>query len=156
VNATANPAKLDGLLIDVRWLMRELLEEGRVSQEDFNVISTTPREKKELNWHPIQVLAKYRLTDQTNTHQLLDVDFLTHWLGEKAGIPVCHIDPLKVHVDQVTNVMSYAFAERHGIVNEGVGNTHDVLLSFVADSASRCLDRDLEETVSVHVSEHIV
>jgi len=116
VNATANPAKLDGLLIDVRWLMRELLEEGRVSQEDFNVISTTPREKKELNWHPIQVLAKYRLTDQTNTHQLLDVDFLTHWLGEKAGIPVCHIDPLKVHVDQVTNVMSYAFAERHGIV----------------------------------------
>ena len=116
MNAPANPAKLDGLLIDVRWLMRELLEEGRVSQEDFNVISTTPREKKELNWHPIQVLAKYRLTDQTNTHQLLDVDFLTHWLGEKAGIPVCHIDPLKVHVDQVTNVMSYAFAERHGIV----------------------------------------
>ncbi len=116
MNATANPAKLDGLLIDVRWLMRELLEEGRVSQEDFNVISTTPREKKELNWHPIQVLAKYRLTDKTNTNQLLDVDFLTHWLGEKAGIPVCHIDPLKVHVDQVTNVMSYAFAERHGIV----------------------------------------
>jgi len=116
VNATAHPAKLDGLLIDVRWLMRELLEEGRVSQEDFNVISTTPREKKELYWHPIQVLAKYRLTDRTNTHQLLDVDFLTHWLGEKAGMPVCHIDPLKVHVDQVTNVMSYAFAERHGIV----------------------------------------
>jgi len=116
VNATANPAKLDGLLIDVRWLMRELLEEGRVSQEDFNVISTTPREKKELNWHPIQVLAKYRLTDRTNTNQLLDVDFLTHWLGEKAGIPVWNIDPLKVHVDQVTNVMSYAFAERHGIV----------------------------------------
>ena len=116
MNVTARPAKLDGLLIDVRWLMRELLEEGRVSQEDFNVISTTPREKKELNWHPIQVLAKYRLTDRTNTHQLLDVDFLTRWLGEKAGMPVCHIDPLKVHVDQVTNVMSYAFAERHGIV----------------------------------------
>ncbi|MED5388932.1 MAG: GspE/PulE family protein [Pseudomonadota bacterium] len=96
--------------------MRELLEEGRVSQEDFNVISTTPREKKELNWHPIQVLAKYRLTDRTNTHQLLDVDFLTDWLGEKAGMPVYHIDPLKVHVDQVTHVMSYAFAERHGIV----------------------------------------
>ena len=116
MNATANPSKLDGLLIDVRWLMRELLEEGRVSQEDFNVISTTPREKKELNWHPIQVLAKYRLTDRSNTHQLLDVEFLTRWLGEKADIRVCHIDPLKVHVDQVTNVMSYAFAERHGIV----------------------------------------
>ncbi|WP_081939760.1 GspE/PulE family protein [Alcanivorax nanhaiticus] len=96
--------------------MRELLDEGRVSQEDFNVISTTPREKKELNWHPIQVLAKYRLTDRTNTHQMLDVDFLTDWLGERAGMRVYNIDPLKVQVDQVTNVMSYAFAERHGIV----------------------------------------
>ncbi|MEE2868976.1 MAG: GspE/PulE family protein [Pseudomonadota bacterium] len=96
--------------------MRELLDEGRVSQEDFNVISTTPREKKELNWHPIQVLAKYRLTDRSDTHQLLDVDFLTDWLGERASMKVYHIDPLKVHVDQVTNVMSYAFAERHGIV----------------------------------------
>ncbi|MCG8438718.1 MAG: type II/IV secretion system protein, partial [Pseudomonadales bacterium] len=116
MNATAKPAVPDGLLIDVRWLMRELLDEGRVSQEDFNVISTTPREKKELNWHPIQVLAKYRLTDRSDTHQLLDVDFLTDWLGERASMKVYHIDPLKVHVDQVTNVMSYAFAERHGIV----------------------------------------
>ncbi len=116
VSAPADPAKLEGLLIDVRWLMRELLDEGRVSQEDFNVISTTPREKKELNWHAIQVLAKYRLTDRTDTHQLLDVDFLTQWLSAKCGLPVYNIDPLKVHVDQVTNVMSYAFAERHGIV----------------------------------------
>ncbi|MZR62640.1 GspE/PulE family protein [Alcanivorax sp. DP30] len=96
--------------------MRELLEEGRVSQEDFNVISTTPREKKELNWHPIQMLAKYRLTDRSDTHQILDVDFLTEWLGKRADMRVYHIDPLKVQVDQVTNVMSYAFAERHGIV----------------------------------------
>ena len=34
-----------GVTIDVRWIMRELLEEGRVTQEDYNVISTTPREK---------------------------------------------------------------------------------------------------------------
>ena len=116
MNATAKPAIPNGLQIDVRWLMRELLDEGRVSQEDFNVISTTPREKKELNWHPIQMLAKYRLTDRSDTNQILDVDFLTEWLGKRADMRVYHIDPLKVQVDQVTNVMSYAFAERHGIV----------------------------------------
>lgn len=116
MSATAIPAHLQGLHVDLRWLMRELLEEGRVTREDFNVISTTPRESRELNWHPIELLAKYRLTDRTNTHQLLDVAFLTDWLGEKAGLPVYHIDPLKVQVDQVTHVMSYAFAERHGIV----------------------------------------
>ena len=31
-------------------------------------------------------------------------------------MPVWHSDPLKGHVDQVTNGMSYAFAVRHGIV----------------------------------------
>ncbi|ASK36560.1 GspE/PulE family protein [Alloalcanivorax mobilis] len=110
------PRHLQGQDVDVRWVMRELLEEQRVSREDFNVIATTPRDKKELNWHPIEVVAKYRLEDRSEPQRLLDVEFLTRWLAEKGGLPLFHIDPLKVDVDAVTRVMSYAFAERHGIV----------------------------------------
>ena len=47
-------------------------------------------------------------------------------------------------------------SERHGIVNEAVGNTHEVLLKFVADAAARSLNREIESTVSVHVTEHAV
>ena len=47
-------------------------------------------------------------------------------------------------------------SERHGIVNEAVGNTHDVLIKFVADAAARTLDRAVEASVSVHVKEHVV
>lgn len=101
--------------MDVRWIMRELLEQGRVSREDFNVISTTPREKKELNWHPVEVVAKYRLADLTETGRVLDTDFLADWLAARSGLPMYHIDPLKVDVDAVTRVMSYAFAERHDL-----------------------------------------
>lgn len=107
---------MSGLEIDVRWIMRELLDEKRVSQEDFNVISTTPREKSELGWHAAQVVAKYRLADQTRGDKPIDMHFLTDWLAEKAGVPVFHLDPLKVKVDQITTVMSYAFAERHGLL----------------------------------------
>ncbi len=102
--------------VDVRWVMRELLDEGRVSREDYNIISTTPREKKEVNWHPIQVVAKYRLSDHSGSGRVLDTDFLTQWLADKAGLEVYDIDPLKVQVDQVTTVMSYAFSQRHGIL----------------------------------------
>lgn len=116
MNATATPRRPEGLEVDVRWVMRELLEEQRVSQEDFNVISTTPREKKELNWHPIEVVAKYRLADRSEANRVLDVDFLSTWMADRSGLPMYHIDPLKVDVDAVTGVMSYAFAERHGIV----------------------------------------
>ena len=115
----ASPGPHAGLEIDVRWVMRELLDEGRVSREDFNVISTTPREKKELGWHPLQVVAKHRLRDASvpdGKGALLDIDWLTRWLAEKASLPVYHIDPMKADVDQITTLMSYAFAERHGIL----------------------------------------
>jgi general secretion pathway protein E len=107
--------------VDVRWLMRELLDEGRVSQEDYNIISTTPRDKKELSWHPLEVVAKYQLADRTRDGRMLELDFLTAWLAEKAGVSLFHIDPLKIKVDQVTTVMSYAFADRHGILAVEVG-----------------------------------
>jgi general secretion pathway protein E len=107
--------------IDVRWVMRELLDEGRVAQEDYNIISTTPREKKELSWHPLQVVAKYQLGDRQRGDRIIDIDFLSEWLAGKSGLPQYHIDPLKVKVDQVTTVMSYAFAERHGILAVEVG-----------------------------------
>lgn len=44
-------------------------------------------------------------------------------------------------------------SERHGIVNEAIGNTHEVLLKFVADAATRSLNREIESTVTVHVEE---
>ncbi|MCK5875605.1 MAG: type II/IV secretion system protein [Alcanivoracaceae bacterium] len=101
--------------------MRELLDEGRVAQEDYNIISTTPREKKELSWHPLQVVAKYQLGDRQRGDRIIDIDFLSEWLAGKSGLPQYHIDPLKVKVDQITTVMSYAFAERHGILAVEVG-----------------------------------
>ncbi len=113
----SGPAQnMSGVTIDVRWIMRELLDERRVTQEDFNVISTTPREKSELGWHATQVVAKYRLKDAQRGDKPIDMSFLTDWLAQKAGLPVYHLDPLKVKVDQITTVMSYAFAERHGLL----------------------------------------
>lgn len=116
VSAAVPAAAMQGADIDVRWVMRELLEEKRVSREDFNVISTTPREKKELSWHPVQVVAKHQLRDPQRGDKLIDMTFLTEWIAGKVGLPVFHLDPLKVKVDQISTVMSYAFAERHGLL----------------------------------------
>lgn len=118
----SGPAQnMRGVVVDVRWIMRELLDEKRVTQEDFNVISTTPRDKNELGWHPAQVVAKYRLKDAQRGDKPIDMPFLTDWLAQKAELPVYHLDPLKVKVDQITTVMSYAFAERHGLLCVEVG-----------------------------------
>ncbi len=109
-------ATAPGTEVDVRWIMRELLDEQRVTQEQFNVISTTPREKTELSWHPLEVVAKYQLADRQRDGEVLTLDWLSQWLADKAGLPLFNLDPLNTKVDQVTTVMSYAFAERNGIL----------------------------------------
>jgi general secretion pathway protein E len=103
--------------IDLRWCLDELLKDGRISQRDANLVSTTPRGRDQLNWHPLQIIAKFDFVDAKGDGKaLLSVDALTAWLAEKAGQPVFHIDPLKIRAGDVTQVMSYKFADRHGIL----------------------------------------
>ncbi|MCG8535232.1 MAG: GspE/PulE family protein [Pseudomonadales bacterium] len=102
--------------IDVRWVLDGLLEDARITERDANFVAGQRREKNELNWNPLQVVAKYGLTDQQDEHRKLDLDKLTDWLAKRVGQVVYHIDPLKVDVASITSVMSYKFAERHEIL----------------------------------------
>lgn len=102
--------------IDVRWVLDGLLEDGRISERDANFVSGQRREKEELNWNPLQVVAKYSLTDQQDDHHKLHLDRLTDWLAKRVNQAVFHIDPLKVDVGAITSIMSFNFAERHEIL----------------------------------------
>ncbi|RZU38127.1 general secretion pathway protein E [Fluviicoccus keumensis] len=102
--------------IDTRWCLDELLKDGRISQRDANLVATTPRSRDKLHWHPLEMIAQFEFADPKRKDGKLDLDTLTAWLAEKAGQPLFHIDPLKINAAEVTDVMSYAFAERHGIL----------------------------------------
>ena len=43
----------------------------------------------------------------------MDLDMLTEWLAQKSGFPYLRIDPLKVDVGRVAEVMSINYAEKH-------------------------------------------
>ncbi len=45
---------------------------------------------------------------------VLDLDFLMDWVAFKAGLPFYHIDPLKVDVAKIGEIMSANYAERFG------------------------------------------
>jgi hypothetical protein len=47
---------------------------------------------------------------------LLDVETLTQWLAQRSGLEYMRIDPLKVDVGKVADVMSAAYAERHKVL----------------------------------------
>ena len=118
--SSAKPGKanfsMPSIRIDVRWVLDGLLEDARITERDLNFVTGQRREKTELNWNPLQFVAKFNLTDQHDEHQKLTLDKLTDWLSKRANQPVYHIDPLKVDVTATTSVMSFNFAERHEIL----------------------------------------
>jgi general secretion pathway protein E len=102
--------------VDLRWCLDELLKDGRLNQRDANLVSTTPRERDKLNWHPLQIIAHFAFTDESGKVPVLNLEVLIAWLAERAGQTVFHIDPLKIRAGEVTQAMSYKYADRHGIL----------------------------------------
>ncbi len=103
-------------LVDTRWVLDQLLADGALSQGDANIVSSTAREKHEATWHGLQMVAKHQFMHQQLAGQKLTLDWLSQWFAQKAGLPWFHLDPLKVNVAKIAEVMSYKFAERHHIL----------------------------------------
>ena len=104
--------------IDIHWVLDRLKKDGLLSERDVLFIAGRGREKEEVHWNPLQLVAKYELTDRRDGEgkKKLTLERLTEWLAKKAGQPFYHIDPMKVDVPAITRVMSYKFAERHQIL----------------------------------------
>ncbi|WP_286875964.1 GspE/PulE family protein [Marinimicrobium sp. UBA4509] len=102
--------------LDLRRLVDDLVKDDRLGQEDANRLLGAVRTREQAMMHPLAYIASQGLEDLARPGKVLDGDTLTAWLAEKAELPVYHIDPLKIDVPKVTDVMSYAFAKRHGIL----------------------------------------
>jgi len=66
--------------------------------------------------HPLELLAGRGFNDRRPPGRALDMEALLAWLGQRTGLEVVRIDPLKVEVGKVTAVMSYAYAARFGVL----------------------------------------
>ncbi|BFM18457.1 GspE/PulE family protein [Maricurvus nonylphenolicus] len=103
-------------VLDLRGLLNDLVADGRISQEDANILSGQTRTREQTAMHPLTFIATQSLEDRAHPGTILDALTLTEWMAEKATLPVVHIDPLKVNTAAVTEAMSYAFAKRHSIL----------------------------------------
>jgi len=102
--------------LDLRELLRELLAQGRISQDAAEqVLSSRPHAAGNV-LHPLELIANQQLPDLQQPGRHLDLDNLTAWLARQAGQPYLRIDPLRIDVPSITPLMSHAFAQRHKIL----------------------------------------
>jgi len=85
--------------------------------------------------HPLVRLANAGLR-HARSRDVLDLDTLTRWLAQRVSLPYLRIDPIKVDVAKVTDVMSVGYAERRRVLPVQVGVAEVVVATsdpFVVD-----------------------
>ena len=102
--------------LDLNDILRELIAQGRISEENAEQCLVLRRASGNAQLHPLEFLAAQQVDDLMRPGKKHDLEGLTVWLANHAGQPYLRIDPLKIDVAAITPVMSYAFAQRHKIL----------------------------------------
>lgn len=115
-------------VLDLRILMDDLLREQMISSADHTLVLNSSRTKEQAIMHPLSYIAQQNLTDPT-TGAALTLDRLLAWLAERSEQALFHLDPLKINVAAITDVMSFEFAKRHRILAVEVTRDHVTIAS---------------------------
>lgn len=105
------------IVIDLRWCLDELLADRVIDQRGYNLVITSRRNKAQ---HPLITISEFGLPNghalNNNSENKLTLAWLNQWLAAKADMPLVRIDPLKVDVPAVTQLMSFEYARSQHIL----------------------------------------
>jgi len=127
--------------LSLSTLAHDLNADGRLSDADLALIGKAPLVKV----HPLVFLAEKKMPDAATPDKTLDMDSLLLWLAAKVDQEVYPIDPLKINVSAVAEVMSQAFAERHRILAVEV-NADEVVIAS-SEPYIRAWEKNLEHVL---------
>jgi general secretion pathway protein E len=123
--------------IDWRRMVEWLHNDGVISADEAQR-TITRCSQAESAQHPMLRLASVSMR-RSSDQKPLDVEALTQWLALRAGLDYLRIDPIKVDVGKVADVMSAAYAERHRVLPVQVTPSEVVVATsepFVTDWVS--------------------
>ncbi|WP_296177291.1 GspE/PulE family protein [Psychrobacter sp. UBA2769] len=111
------PAQKYSIVIDLRWCLDELLADRVIDQRGYNLVITSRRNKAQ---HPLLTISEFGLPNghalDSHSENKLTLAWLNQWLAAKADMPLVRIDPLKVDVPAVTQLMSFEYARSQHIL----------------------------------------
>jgi len=136
--------------LDLKDIAAQLQTDGLLSKENAGNLIIPARSNKPSDLHPLVIIANQGLTSAKPPHRPLDLETLTAWLAEKAGLPYFHIDPLKIDVTAVTSVMKYSYADRHQVLPVSV--TPEKVLIATAEPYVREWQQELSHIIRKDIS----
>ncbi|MGQ9723818.1 MAG: GspE/PulE family protein [Tepidimonas sp.] len=133
--------------LDWRRLVQWAAEDGLITHEEAERTAARCAQAESAQ-HPLVRLASVSMR-RASDGRALDIESLTQWLAQRTGLAYLRIDPLKVDVGKVADIMSAAYAERHRILPVQVGPKEVVVATaepFITDWVAE-VERQSKRTV---------
>jgi general secretion pathway protein E len=103
--------------LDLDVTLAALAADGVITDDDIKRVRADVRTAKgRMELHPLVLVANLKLADVRHPEKPLSLEVLTQWLAERAALPYVKIDPMKIDVAAVTQVVSHAYANRYRIL----------------------------------------
>ena len=122
---SSRPAHGHDRSLDLRVFLDVLVTGGHITVDELEAVVASRRGEVPNKMHPLAWIAEQDLDDRKNPGKKLDIETLTQKLATLAGQPYYRIDPLSIDAAKVTEVMSYAFTQRHKIMALEVSATDE-------------------------------
>lgn len=140
--AVTNPRKRIAGSLTLADVLDALVADEMVSDDQRQLMLGVQRSNTDESRHPLAIIADRDLPDDSHPERRLTLDALTEWLARRYDLPHVRIDPLKIDVSAVTDVMSYAYAVRFNIL--AIEVTSDTVTVATADPEVREWEPELE------------
>ncbi len=115
--AASRPRRFEnGHRLKLESVLAALTEDGWLTPTDAQTIRHAAAAGSRVALHPLVAVANQKIPRASHPDRTISLSSLTRWLAEQAGLPHYDIDPMKVDVDTVTQVVSQAYAGQYRIL----------------------------------------
>ena len=149
------PARLPPGRLALEPVIAGLVADGLLAPKDAEHARASARHVRGLDAvHPLVLLANLKLPSAQRTGSELGLETLTEWLASASGRRYLRIDPTKIVVAEVTELVSHAYARRHRILpvevtpdRARIATSEPMALDWLPD-VQRLLRREIELVVA--------
>jgi general secretion pathway protein E len=129
-------------------VLTALVEDGHLPEADIaNLMADRRLQRPE--FHPLVIAADQKWHSAKDPSKILTLDFLTEWLAGRVGMEYFHIDPLKINVSAVTEVVSNAYAMRFKILPVGISKKEAIIAT--AEPYIREYEKELTQMLRLDI-----
>jgi general secretion pathway protein E len=101
--------------LEVADILDWLSQDGMVDADNAQLLRSLASDQQYKDKHPLEVVADRNWKNEANG-EVLTLEKLTVWFAQHMQLPYVRIDPLKIEVTEITEVMSYAYAARYNVL----------------------------------------